>query len=129
DDTDAPRYLNGPHQAPAKGFTADDDPDHYSERYTGTQDNGGVHINSGISNFAFYLVAKGGTHHRGGTMTGIGADAAAKIWYAALTRYMTSSTNFKGARTATLNAAAALFGANSAQQRAVANAWTLVGVT
>ncbi|HEY9405497.1 MAG TPA: M4 family metallopeptidase [Pyrinomonadaceae bacterium] len=125
---DALRYMDNPHSASNSGYTADDDPDHYAERYTGTGDSGGVHINSGIANKAFYLVAVGGTHHRGGSMTGIGADAAAKIWYRALTTYMTSSTNFKGARTATLNAAAALYGSGSTNYNAVANAWNLCGV-
>jgi Zn-dependent metalloprotease len=125
---DALRYMDNPHAASNSGYTADDDPDHYAERYTGTGDSGGVHINSGIGNKAFYLVAVGGTHHRGGSVTGIGADAAAKIWYRALTSYMTSSTNFKGARTATLNAAAALYGSGSTNYNAVAQAWTVCGV-
>ena len=38
------------------------DPDHYSIRFTGTGDNGGVHINSGIPNHAFYLAVDGGTN-------------------------------------------------------------------
>jgi len=117
---DALRYLNEPSLA--------GDPDHYSERYTGTSDNGGVHTNSGIPNKAFYLVAKGGSHSNGGSMTGIGADKAAAIWYKALTTYMTSSTNFKGARTATLNAAAALYGSGGTEYNAVAQAWSLCGV-
>lgn len=117
---DALRYFTNTHTG--------NQPDHYSERYTGTADNGGVHTNSGISNYVFYLVSQGGTHHLGGSMTGIGADAAAKIWYKALTTYMTSSTNFKGARTATLNAAAALYGTGSTNYNAVATAWTLCGV-
>ncbi|MEW6737576.1 MAG: M4 family metallopeptidase [Acidobacteriota bacterium] len=125
---DALRYMDNPHAAGNRGLTADDDPDHYSERYTGSSDNGGVHINSGISNKVFYLLAKGGTHHRGGSMTGIGADDAARIWYRALTTYMTSSTRFAGARTATLNAASAIFGASSTQRNAVAQAWSLCGV-
>lgn len=125
---DALRYMDNPHAASNGGFTADDDPDHYSERYTGTVDGGGVHTNSGIANKAFYLLAVGGTHHRGGSMTGIGADAAGKIWYRAITSYMTSSTNFRGARTATLNAAAALYGTGSANYNAVAQAWSLCGV-
>jgi len=125
---DALRYMDDPHRASNKGFTANDDPDHYSERYTGSADNGGVHINSGIANKAFYLLAKGGTHHLGGTMAGIGADAAARIWFTALSSYMTSSTNFAGARQATINAAGALYGAGSAQQTAVTSAWCLVGV-
>ena len=126
---DALRYMNNPHLASNGGYTADDDPDHYSERYTGTSDNGGVHINSGIGNHVFYLLAQGGTHHLSGvTVTGIGADNAAKIWYKALTTYMTSGTNFAGARTATLSAASALFGATSAQYTSVATAWCAAGV-
>lgn len=126
---DSLRSMSNPHAARNSGYTADDDPDHYSERYTGTADNGGVHINSGIPNKVFYLLAVGGTHHRGGSMTGIGASAAAAIWYRALTSYMTSSTNFRGARAATLNAAAALYGTGSTNYNAVAQAWSLCGVT
>jgi Zn-dependent metalloprotease len=117
---DALRYMDNP--------AAGGDPDHYSERYTGTADNGGVHTNSGIANKAFHILAKGGSHSNGGSMTGIGADAAARIWYRALTSYMTSSTNFKGARTATLNAAAAIYGNGSTNYNAVAQSWTLCGV-
>ena len=62
-------------------------------------------------------------------MTGIGRDAAAKIWYRALTVYMTSSTNYSGARTATLNAAKDLYGAGSTQYNAVAAAWSAVSVS
>lgn len=126
---DALRYMDNPHLASNSGYTSDDDPDHYAERYTGSGDNGGVHINSGIANYAFYLAAKGGTHHRSGvTVTGMGADDAAKIWYRALTSYMTASTNFAGARTATLNAATVLFGATSTQYARTCAAWTAVGV-
>jgi Zn-dependent metalloprotease len=126
---DALRYMNNPHLASNSGFTANDDPDHYSERYTGTADSGGVHINSGIGNHAFYLAAAGGTHHLSGvTVTGTGTTDAGKIWYRALTVYMTSGTNFAGARTATLNAATDLFGAGSAQYNSVATAWCAVGV-
>jgi Zn-dependent metalloprotease len=126
---DALRYMNNPHLAGNGGYTANDDPDHYSERYTGTADSGGVHINSGIGNHVFYLAAAGGTHHLSGvTVTGIGATDAARIWYSALTSYMTSGTNFAGARTATLNAATAIFGAGSAQYNGVAQAWCAAGV-
>ncbi len=126
---DALRYMNNPHLAGNGGFTSDDDPDHYAERYTGSSDNGGVHINSGIANHAFYLAAMGGTHHRSGiTVTGVGTADAGRIWYRALTVYMTSSTNFAGARTAMLNAATDLFGSSSSQYNTVAAAWCAVGV-
>ena len=61
-------------------------------------------------------------------MAGIGPDKAGQIWYRAVTTYMTVLTNFAGARTATLNAAADLYGAGSAEQAAVCQAWTVVGV-
>ncbi|MDQ3712481.1 MAG: M4 family metallopeptidase [Acidobacteriota bacterium] len=126
---DALRYMDNPHAKSGGGYTADDDPDHYSERYTGTSDSGGVHINSGIGNHAFYLAAAGGTQHRSGvTVTGIGTTDAAKIWYRALTVYMTSGTNFAGARTAMLNAATDLFGASSAEYNTIATTWCAVGV-
>lgn len=126
---DALRYMDNPHLAGNGGYTADDDPDHYAERYTGTADSGGVHINSGIGNKAFHLAVAGGTHHRSGvTVTGIGATDAARIWYRALTVYMTSGTNFSGARTAMLNAATDLFGSTSAQYNTIATTWCAVGV-
>jgi Zn-dependent metalloprotease len=106
--------------------------EHYSTRYTGFEDNGGVHMNSGIANLFFYLLSQGGQHpnpaHRVAPVTGIGIQPAADIWYRALTQYMTSSTNFAGARTATINAATDLFGATSDQVCQVKNAWAEVGV-
>ena len=117
---DALRYMNNP--------TRGNQPDYYPNRYLGSADNGGVHKNSGIANYAFYLLAKGGTTSRGASVTGIGADKAAKIWYKALTAYMTSGTTFSGARTATINAANAIYGANSAESTAVGKSWTAVGV-
>jgi Zn-dependent metalloprotease len=126
---DALRYMNNPHLASNAGYTANDDPDHYSERYTGTGDSGGVHINSGIGNHAFYLVAAGGTHHLSGvTVTGIGTTDAGRIWYRALTVYMSPGTNFAGARTATLSAAADLFSTSSQQYQTVLTGWCAVGV-
>ena len=99
-----------------------------------------VHYSSGVGNHFFYLLAEGsgaktigGVAHNsptcnGSSVTGIGRDAASAIWYRALTVYMTSSTNYSGARTATLNAARDLYGAGSAQQNAVAAAWSAVSV-
>lgn len=112
------------------------DPDHYSLRlYPGTctpssaNDQCGVHTNSSISNHAYYLMAAGGTNRVSGVaVTGIGGTDAAKIFYRALTVYMTASTNFAGARTATLNAATDLFGSSSAQYNTVATGWCAVGV-
>ena len=101
-----------------------------------------VHYSSGVANHFYYLLAEGTTagvpsktcitgNKRTatgtGTLTGIGRDKAAKIWYRALTVYMTSSTTFAGARTATINAATDLYGSTSAEVAAVKAAWTAVG--
>ncbi|TGV30951.1 peptidase M4 family protein, partial [Mesorhizobium sp. M00.F.Ca.ET.186.01.1.1] len=103
------------------------DPDHYSNRYTGSQDNGGVHINSGINNKAAYLLAEGGTHH-GVTVNGIGRQDTAKIYYHALTHYLTPYSNFSAMRQAAVHSATDLFGANSPQVAAVNAAYSAVGV-
>jgi len=125
---DALRYLNEPTWATNENFTANDDPDYYANIYLGDLDNGGIHHNSGVGNKAFYLVAKGGNHSHGGSMTGIGPIPAIDIWYRALTVYMTPSTDFLGARIATMNAARDLFGSASDQLNAVETAWGLCGV-
>ena len=108
--------------------------------YTAGAGNADVHYSSGIGNHFFYLLAEGsgsktfgGVQHtsttcNGSTVTGIGRTDAASIWYRALTVYMTSGTNYAGARTATMNAAGDLHGAGSAQQNAVAAAWSAVSV-
>ncbi|MCF6377223.1 M4 family metallopeptidase [Nocardioides KLBMP 9356] len=108
--------------------------------YSSNTKNLDVHYSSGVANHFFYLLAEGsgtktigGVAHssttcNGSTITGIGRDAAARIWYRALTVYMTSGTSYAGARTATLNAARDLYGAGSVQQNAVAAAWSAVSV-
>lgn len=104
---------------------------------------GGVdpHYSSGPANHFFYLLAEGttaltktcapgdGKNATGnGSLSGIGKDAAAAIWYKAIRDYMTSSTTYPGARTATLQAATALYGSGSAQYNAVAAAWSAINV-
>ena len=103
------------------------DPDHYSVRYTGTQDNGGVHINSGIGNKAAYLLSQGGTHY-GVKVTGIGTAKTGKIYYRALTQYLTPSSNYSQLRSAAVQAATDLYGAGSAEVASVNAAYNAVGV-
>ncbi|MFX3623659.1 MAG: M4 family metallopeptidase [Ectobacillus sp.] len=103
------------------------DPDHYSKRYTGTQDNGGVHINSGIINKAAYLLANGGTHY-GVTVSGIGNDKTGAIYYRANNFYLTESATFSQARAALVQAAADLYGSASAEVNAVKKSFDAVGV-
>jgi len=95
-------------------------------------DNGGVHTNSGVSNFAYYLLVNGGsgTNDIGNSysVSSIGIADARAIFYLAQTTYLTSSSTFAAARTATENAASALFGSSSNQKTQVSNAWYAVGV-
>ncbi len=123
---DALRYMDAP--------TRGNQPDTYANRaYAGScspaenNDYCGVHTNSGIPNHAAYLMAQGGT--KGGvTVAGIGRGDTERIWYRAVTTYFTSTTDFAGARAGTIQAAADLFGASSAQKASVTNAWAAVGV-
>ncbi|MFJ5226814.1 M4 family metallopeptidase [Streptomyces sp. NPDC088400] len=108
--------------------------------WSSTLGNLDVHYSSGPANHFFYLLSEGsgaktinGVSYNsptsdGSTVTGIGRDAATKIWYKALTTYMTSSTNYAKARTATLSAAGALYGTTSTQYKAVGAAWTAINV-
>jgi bacillolysin len=103
------------------------DPDHYSKRYTGTSDNGGVHTNSGIINKAAYLLAMGGTHY-GVPVTGIGNDKVGAIYYRANDIYLTASSTFSQARAALVQAASDLYGATSAEVSSVKQSFSAVGV-
>ncbi|MEU6597380.1 M4 family metallopeptidase [Streptomyces flaveolus] len=124
------RYMDKPSK---DGGSAD-----YWSSSVGSKD---VHYSSGVANHFFYLLSEGsGTKtingvtynsptYNGAAVTGIGRAKALQIWYKALTTYMTSTTNYKAARTATLNAASALYGSTSTEYKAVAAAWTAVNVS
>ena len=84
-------------------------------------DNGGVHINSGIPNHAFYLAA-----------IGIGGNAwekAGAIWYTTLTTRLHENSDFQAAADATVAVSGDLYGAGGAEQQAVRSAWVQVGIT
>ena len=89
----------------------DDDPRH---------DSGGVHVNSGIPNHAFYLVAT--------ALGGHAWEKAGRIWYDALTKRLQPASDFLAAANATVASAAVLFGAGGAEESAVRDAWEEVGV-
>jgi len=123
DPTDGLRDLSDPS---SDGMS----PDHYSKRYKGTQDNGGVHINSGIANNAFYLLSEGGKNRTSGTEVkdGIGIEKGLKIYSRALSFYMTPQTNFAQAKEATYKAAQDLYGKDSVEAAKVLESWAAVGV-
>ena len=108
------------------------DPDHYSERFLGSADNGGVHINSGIASHAFYLAIEGGTHRLSGvTVAGVGGERRADVesaFYRAFVFLLPPDALFITARQATIQSAGELFGAGSDVAAAIRDAWTAVGV-
>ncbi|ANP55838.1 Zn-dependent metalloprotease [Streptomyces griseochromogenes] len=123
------RYMDKPSK---DGGSAD-----YWSKSVGRLD---VHYSSGVANHFFYLLSEGSgaktingvsynsPTYDGSTVTGIGRAKADQIWYKALTTYFTSTTNYAGARTGTLQAAADLYGSGSAEYNAVAAAWKAVNV-
>ncbi|MEU0135128.1 M4 family metallopeptidase [Streptomyces sp. NPDC006296] len=123
------RYMDEPSK---DGGSAD-----YWDESVGDLD---VHYSSGVANHFFYLLAEGsgaktidGVDYDsptadGSTVTGIGRQKAYQIWYKALSVYMTSTTDYAGAREATEKAATDLFGADSTEFKAVDAAWTGVNV-
>ncbi|AWZ06195.1 MULTISPECIES: M4 family metallopeptidase [unclassified Streptomyces] len=100
-----------------------------------------VHYSSGPANHWYYLASEGsgakvvnGVSYDSPTsdglpVTAIGRDAASKIWFRALTTGLfRSNTNYEAARTATLTAAADLYGAGSTTYNNTANAWAAINV-
>ena len=108
------------------------DPDHYSVRFTGTADGGGVHINSSIPNHVFYLAVEGGTNRVSGlSVAGVGSAnrlLIETVFYRAVTQLLPSNATFATARAATIQAARELYGQGSPAERAITQAWTAVGV-
>jgi bacillolysin len=108
------------------------DPDHYSRRFTGTIDNGGVHTNSSIANHAFYLAIEGGTNRTSGlAVQGVGGanrEQIERVFYRAFTQMLPANATFALARAATIQAARDLYASNNNVERAITQAWAAVGV-
>jgi Zn-dependent metalloprotease len=110
------------------------DPDTYKGQnwFTGTSDNGGVHTNSGVPNFWYYLLVTGGSGtndlSNAFSVQGLGFNVASKIAFRALTVYFTPNTDFMAARAACIQAAKDLYGDCSNEMIQTANAWYAVGV-
>jgi len=111
-----------------------DQPDTYlgDSWYTGTGDNGGVHYNSGVINFWYYLLCEGGsgTNDKGNAfnVTSITMAKAERIAFRTLTVYLTSSSQYTNARTYSIQAAIDLYGSCSQEVQSTTNAWYAVGV-
>ncbi len=119
---DALRDLSDPHQGGSSLNDAGWQPADMNEflylPYTDDQDNGGVHINSGIPNKAAYLVANQ-----------IGRAKTEQIYYRTLVNYLTPKSQFIDARNLTLQSAADLYGNGGTEYNAVAAAFDGVGIT
>jgi len=112
------RDLQNPHNGQSSLGQPGFQPDHVNEQYSGSQDNGGVHINSGITNKAYYLIA-----------TAITKNKAEKIYYKALTDYLTKHSTFKDLRIAIIKAAEDIHGTGSSEVNAIGPAFDQVGIT
>jgi Zn-dependent metalloprotease len=99
----------------------DPQPGHMKDYVKTTSDNGGVHINSGIPNMAFYWAAK--------ETGGYAWEKAGKIWYLTLRDKLNEGSDFQDAADKTWQTAVALFGKNSREQKAVIDGWKKVGIT
>ncbi|MBA6364713.1 M4 family metallopeptidase [Colwellia sp. BRX8-8] len=122
------RYMDNPTQ---DNYSKDWYPERipFVSNPSNSNDQGGVHGNSGIANLAYVLLVDGGTHPRNKStaqVPSIGMAKAEKIFYRALVTYMNQNTNFAGARAATAQAAQDLYGAT--EKTAVETAWCAVGV-
>jgi Zn-dependent metalloprotease len=99
----------------------DPQPAHMKDYQNIGGDNGGVHINSGIPNHAFYVAAM--------NMGGNAWEKAGRIWYVTLRNRIRASSNFQEAADLTYQVAGELFGAASLEQQAVRTGWNEVGIT
>jgi len=98
----------------------DPQPGHMDDYVETGADNGGVHINSGIPNRAFYIAAV--------ELGGYAWEKAGQIWYVTLRDKLQVRSDFKDAATKTIQVAGDLYGAGSLEQKAVEKGWTEVGV-
>jgi Zn-dependent metalloprotease len=99
----------------------DPQPDHMDDYVTTASDNGGVHINSGIPNRAFYLTAL--------EIGGFAWEKAGRIWYITLRDRIQPTSNFQASANLTYAVAGDLYGQNSPEQLAVVHGWAGVGIT
>jgi Zn-dependent metalloprotease len=97
----------------------DPQPKHLKKKYMGTSDSGGVHINSGIPNHAFYLVAT--------ELGGRAWERAGMIWYKTLLA-LNKTSSFKEMVAMSVQCASGLYGGSSSKEtKAVTKAWKAVG--
>ena len=113
---------------------SENQPDTYKGQYweSGSFDNGGVHINSGVQNYWYYLLCEGGTGTNDNgdayAVTKIGMDTASAIAYRNLAFYLTVNSQFADARIGSMLSAVDLYGSCSTPVEQVLKAWYAVGI-
>lgn len=112
------RDLQNPHNGGTGLGSNGWQPDKMSEIYSGSQDNGGVHINSGIPNKAFYNFA-----------SVVSKPTAEKVYFRAMKQYLTKSSKFVDLRIAIIKAATDLYGATSNEVQKAKQAFDAVGIS
>jgi Zn-dependent metalloprotease len=98
----------------------DPQPENMKDYVNTSSDNGGVHINSGIPNYAFYVAAT--------EIGGYSWEKAGLIWYVTLKDRMKFDTNFQQCASLTFQVAAEKFGTGSLEQEAVRKGWSAAGI-
>ncbi|MFZ5942419.1 MAG: M4 family metallopeptidase [Bacteroidota bacterium] len=111
--TGALRDMSDPHNDNFNGWQ----PKHMSEIYLGEEDNAGVHTNSGIGNYAYYLFA-----------TAVSKEKAEQVFYRALVYYLTTKSQYIDLRIAVIQAATDLYGESSAEVDEAKSAFDAVGI-
>ncbi len=110
------------------------DPDTYFgiNWFTGTGDNGGVHTNSGVQNYWFYLLCEGGTGNNdlGNSyqVDSFGIVKTTEIAYRNLNYYLTPSSDYYDSRRGSISAAEDIYGSCSYEANLIAQAWYAVGI-
>ena len=109
-------YINHP------DIGTDPQPGVYKDFIKTKMDDGGVHLNSGIPNYAFFITAF--------ELSGFSWEKAGQIWYAALTdrRTLKKNSDFNDAKNATILKAEELFGKGSLEKNAVEKGWKEAGL-
>lgn len=122
-----PNYFNNPDTYGGKNWTPTKDC-----TPGGSNDGCGVHNNSGVQNFWFYVLSQGDTGindlKNSYSVVGIGMDKAAKIAFRNLKFYLSPQSDYADARRGSILATIDLYGYNSPEMISVMNAWYAVGV-
>ncbi|MBK7799530.1 MAG: M4 family metallopeptidase [Saprospiraceae bacterium] len=119
------RDLSNPHNGGTSRSQIYFQPNHVSEQYKGTEDNGGVHINSGIPNYAYYLFVQELKKIRTEEES---KKIAERVFYHTLTNFLTRSSVFKDLRIGVEKSSVDLYSGTPDVLVSARRAFDLVGI-